>query len=569
MKNMNIEEIKNIIYKRDHANMEARRDSIQRISKIVTSEHSHINPFSELIQKFNKVNSSIDTLCFELSEYYIKEGNRAKRIGSEDAAGISFMEDTCTFVSSHERDPMERKSYTLFDALCKLKFNNDFKQTLFYLQLNKDRFLLNNEDFPYSHKNHKKVSEILRNFSLNKLAPTKQESIVEAKEQDDNSLIIGDTIIYNGWTSTVSNQEYLCGDWFPCGSETIVCGPSSKGKSYWAAYFVGCLIKNRIFCERTTVFPIGGTFVRPPKIIIVLTEGSKIQYQVVLDKFNLTDEEKKIIFFVDWTGEQTREDFKTTLNYINYNLKSEVKLLLVDSLTQVISFQKNDDISSALDKLHLFNETTKLFPQCAKVYISHPGKPAKENRGRESKEQFLNTFDKYNIIGSSNYVNLPRQILMTNSFMYDKKLYFFVKKDKDNTAFNKSIEIQEEESRIQQFVFEDDMYKLEDTNIIDEYFSKEDFSHKPSIREVIDNTLKIFNTKTMQEKRKIIEEFKSSYANSNEANPINLALYLCETFEIEGSDRMNKDNIRSALNRTSNTLKIQLISILNNNTHLL
>lgn len=344
---------------------------------------------------------------------------------------------------------------------------------------------------------------------------------------------------------------------------------SSKGKSYWAAHFIGCLIKSNIFCGRSLNPLIGEATDHHEKIVVVLTEGSKMQYQVVLDKFNLSDDEKKTIFFIDWTGEQTREDFIATLNYIKNSLRNDVKLLLVDSLTQVLTLQKNDDINSALDKIHLFNECTKLFPDCAKVYIAHPGKPAKENRGKETKEQFLNTFDKYNIIGSSNYVNLPRQILMTNSFIYNNKLYFFVKKDKDNTAFDKSIATQKEESQIQQFVFEDNMYIYDESDVIDEYFSSVSASYKPRTSEIIENLLRMFSTKPREERKTIIAEFKSSCKKTTEINPMNMVLYLYRILEAENTYKITKDAIRSVLYRKTNTLKTQIINILNDNTYLL
>ncbi|MDY6394426.1 MAG: hypothetical protein SPL07_06345, partial [Bacteroidales bacterium] len=103
---MNIQEVKKLIEKREQNSKSIIQNNAQKVSQAITNKHSQNKSFSELINKFNQLNSSIDNLCIELSDFYVKEGNRALRIGSKEGAGISFMQDSCTFVSAHDKDPM-------------------------------------------------------------------------------------------------------------------------------------------------------------------------------------------------------------------------------------------------------------------------------------------------------------------------------------------------------------------------------------------------------------------------------------------------------------------------------
>lgn len=74
---------------------------------------------------------------------------------------------------------------------------------------------------------------------------------------------------------------------------------------------------------------------------------------------------------------------------------------------------------------------------------------------------------------------------------------------------------------------------------------------------------------TWEERKVIIANFKSSCKRTREINPMNMVLYLYRILEAENTYKITKDAIRSVLYRKTNTLKTQIINILNDNTYLL
>lgn len=361
---MNIQDIEKLIKQREQNTF----SNTKNIGQAVTYKNSHSNPFTNLINKFNQLNSNIDSLCFELSEFYEKEGNRAKRIGSQDAAGISFMPDTYTFVSAHDKDPMQRKAYTLFDAICTLKFNYDFKQTLHYLYDNRVRFSLSEEDFYYN--NHK-------NNYITPFNYTKETGDILNKEEHKYKFIQ----VTNGYPEEKNfEQKFIYYPLCPVSQRyTLLLGESGVGKTSFYTKLIAAYLKGEDFLGMN----LDDNY-RDKVVVVILTEGDSNNIWNILKKSNIDDKTAERVHLIRWNKfgkySDNLNEFITCINKIGLD---NIALVFWDSwLGTEIYNSKNDSeaIREGTKAIQYILENSKT-GACA--YIIHHFNKNKEQKGRD------------------------------------------------------------------------------------------------------------------------------------------------------------------------------------------
>lgn len=364
---MNIQEVKKLIEKREQNSKSIIQNNAQKVSQAITNKHSQNKSFSELINKFNQLNSSIDNLCIELPDFYVKEGNRALRIGSKEGAGISFMQDSCTFVSAHDKDPMQQKAYTLFDAICKLKFNDDFKQTILYLYLNKERFSINNKDFPYNPTN--KATSSLNNTFLD---------IRPADEENKGYRFIN---ITKGYPKEKSfEQKFIYYPLCPVSQRyTLLLGESGVGKTSFYTKLIAAYLKGEDFLDMNLVDAY-----RDKVVVVILTEGDSNNIWNILKKSNIDEKTADRVHLIRWSkfGKYS-DNLNEFINCIDNIGIDNIGLVFWDSwLGTEIYNSKNDSeaIREGTKAIQYILENSKT-GACA--YIIHHFNKNKEQKGRD------------------------------------------------------------------------------------------------------------------------------------------------------------------------------------------
>lgn len=347
---------------------------------------------NSVIEEYNS-RASIDWLCSTYPELYEKVGNRAKRKGSDSGAGISLSENN-RFISAHDNDVMVLKgykSYTPFDLLVELDFNGSFKNAINSL---KDPI-------------KKREEEVIK---INK----------EEIEKNDAIINYSDNItIYNGWLD-ISKElfNYMYSNCFiPKGYITLISASAGTGKSTFVASLIASYVKQEDFLEYKSNYENG-------YIAVILTEGSVTQYNYIFQKKNLTEEQRKKIVLIEWTG--------TEKQYLDYFLndfeKNYGKLegVVLDAYLGMRKNKSNNDVESANEGLELFTKYSKKY-NCFSIIVAH-----------SNKNQATKGLNPDNIIGTSYFVGIARQVAQLSRGRDKEHIYFQI--TKENTLFSFSFE---------------------------------------------------------------------------------------------------------------------------------
>lgn len=364
-------------------------DNLRNRNLSYTSKNQNSN---SIIDEYNS-RASIDWLCSEYSEFYEKVGNRAKRKGSDSGAGISLLENN-KFVSAHDNDVMVLKgykSYSPFDLLVEIDFNGSFKDAINFLKA--------------SAKNIKK-----EDIKINNIEIKKEDAIINYS----NNLTI-----YNGWLDTTKQIfTYMYSNCFvPKGFVTLVSASAGTGKSTFVASLIASYVKREDFLEYNSNYEDG-------YIVIILTEGSITQYNFIFQKKFLTEEQRKKIVLIEWTGTE-KQYLDCFLNDFEKNY-GKLEGIVLDAYLGMRKNKSNNDVESANEGLELFTKYSKIY-NCFSIIVAH-----------SNKNQSTKGLNPDNIIGTSYFVGIARQVAQLSKGRSKEHIYFQI--TKENTLFSLSFE---------------------------------------------------------------------------------------------------------------------------------
>lgn len=364
-------------------------DNLRNRNLSYTSKNQNSN---SIIDEYNSI-ASIDWLCSKYPEFYEKVGNRAKRKGSDSGPGISLLENN-KFVSAHDNDVMVLKgykSYSPFDLLVEIDFNGSFKNAINSLKDPAKK--IKKEDIKINNTEIKKEDAII-NYSSN-------------------------LTIYNGWLDTTKQIfTYMYSNCFvPRGYITLISASAGTGKSTFVASLIASYVKREDFLEYNSNYEDG-------YIAVILTEGSITQYNFIFQKKLLTEEQRKKIILIEWTG--------TEKQYLDYFLndfeKNYGKLegIVLDAYLGMRKNKSNNDVESANEGLELFTKYSKIY-NCFSIIVAH-----------SNKNQATKGLNPDNIIGTSYFVGIARQVAQLSKGREKEHIYFQI--TKENTLFSLSFD---------------------------------------------------------------------------------------------------------------------------------
>lgn len=519
MQKFNLTKIQSLIKDRENKNVSG-ETTYKRFSE--TNFTSSVGSFKDV---FNSRNQTLERLADEFPEYYELQGDRIHRVGSDSPAGISFNGNI--YLSSHDKDPMQRKAYTLFDAICKLRFNGNFSSTINYLRDNKAKYSLSDEDFPVyrSFKNRDNSSQ---------LPTTKTEEMVY--ENGSKSYQYGTIKVYEGFLPMDTHVVYLLDNGlFPEGGVSILSSPGGVGKSTLMAALVAKAVKNEPFAS-TKINYKGG------KILLVFTEGMSGQYEHTFKKLNLTEEQRQKILVLEWKGIQKDSDFISFVDEFPENYGEEIEMVILDSLTGKSKVSDNDP-EGVRQVFNLFYSVLKKYPTAKGIILHHP-----------NKNKYISDDNIGKLNGSAGWGNASRQIILLTR--KGKDLFFHI--PKDNSMYEYSLD-EQAEKREKKCLRMLDNFEYEFIEVKEQ----ENKKTRDKVMEVIEK----IKTLTDEQRQKIYYSWYSQTDNAKQVNITSFIEYCAKMFGIDITDISN-NRIRNILNDSTNIEEKKfLIKTINESTN--
>ncbi len=471
-------------------------------------------PTTKFIKIFNKKNTTIANLCELLPEYYIQEGNRARRKGSENAAGISLLtdKDDPRFVSSHNGDPMGRNLYRLFDALFVLKFKSNYSDTFNYIINHKSKFKMEEQEIKLISQEETNQSNQSNQENL-ETNETKVAKFAEFCKSDEGSF---KQMVYDGFEISMGyppkeqkEKEYLLNGedmkLFPRGEVTLIYGLPGCGKTTFMNAFAKALVKGENFANQPTN-PRGG------RVGLVTTESSLAEYSRVLDPDTTLEQRKKFIN-VDLSRSHKYSALSEFLSGLAKH-GEKIELIVVDCATGIHTHKSLNEDQGAEELYQIIKSwasATKNNP--AVVLIHHC------NKDKETSED-----DIFRVSGSIKMTSEPRCVL---SYRKVGNGIIALKKVKDNT-FTGSSDEQEQDSQTKYLKMLEN-YQYEITDYTPTMGWKNLTNNQGQVKTVLDK----YNSLELNEKVEKIRSFRSQNTNEKSYNPINFIIYLGKEWGLE------------------------------------
>lgn len=282
------------------------------------------------------------------SDIYKQDGNRFKPLGSDSLPGGTIKElgGKTYYYSFHENDPInagdtEKKSHDSFDMFKKLRGNNDYQQTVEYLYSNK---MIEDDIYNEFKNNNTKPAPFI---FLDK--PSYVFNREWFKENNDKVSFLVD-----------GEQN----KWFPKNAINIVYGRGGEGKSTFNFILAGCLVSQREFCCTTT------DTTKDCAVVILLNEDNNYQCTSILNKMNLTEEEKRKIATLDYQSQD--------LSQLEIDLDSDIKnhpsddyVIIWDSLMGTQTKKENTSDQAAKELYAFFRRILSKYPQVTIIAVGH------------------------------------------------------------------------------------------------------------------------------------------------------------------------------------------------------
>lgn len=435
------------------------------------------NDIRFLIEKFNSMHLNLDFLPNEFPSLYQREGDRIKRVGSTCSAGISVKENT--FVSSHSEDPMGKQAYKPFDVIQHLCCDDDFKATVSYIFDNKERYGLSISDFP-------------------KWAKPIEINYIYKDEQENKSQIFnyGHLIVYKGkLPESMNKREFSFGDvLLPKRVVSILSAPCGTGKSIMVASMIGSFVKNSSFLDYSSNYKGG-------YVVVILTEDDPRQYDYVLKKMQLTEQQRDKVIIIEYFDQKLNElkQFLVTIN--------NIEMIVLDAYLGLKKEKSNNDVESANEGLSPFFEFAKLYNSSCLV-VAH-----------SNKNQFTKGLNPDNVMGTNYFVGKSRQLIQLSKPKEDDKNHILCKITKQNLYYDRTVEEKNDIERERYLRFNDDFTYTEEKD-------------KSSIQSKTKEIMQLIEKMSDEELLEYIKMFQATLTDNRQNTLLFFVQYVATTEEI-------------------------------------